>query len=345
MGASLKDVAALAGVSVRTASNVVNDFPHVAAATRARVQRALDELQYRPNLAARNLRRGRSGLLGLLVPEIASPYFSELAALLAEAAERRSWTLLIDQTGGDAARERRLLDGGAAQSVDGLIVSPWALSPAEIAGRGDAVPLVLLGERGAGGDVDYVGVDNVSAAVTATEHLVQNGRRRIAALGLQPHLSNDTARQRLEGYRRALAAAGMRADAELEVPVQALHRGDGAAALSRLLELDSPPDAVFCFNDQLALGAIRAAHDAGLRVPADLAVVGFDDIEDGAYSTPSLTTIAPDKREIAEAAISCLADRMADRPADGLGGDTARRPARTVITSHRLLVRESTTTR
>lgn len=338
MGASLKDVAALAGVSVRTASNVANDFKYVAPATRARVQRALDELQYRPNLAARNLRRGRSGVLGLLVPEIASPYFSELAALLTEAAEQRGWTLSIDQTTGDADRERRLLDGGAAQAVDGLIVSPWALSPAEIAQRGDVVPLVLLGERGAGGEVDYVGVDNVAAAVAATGHLIERGRRRIAAIGLQPHLSNDTARQRLEGYRRALAAADMTADPALEVAVQALHRSDGAEALQQLLSLDDPPDGVFCFNDQLALGALRAAHDAGLRVPADLAVIGFDDIEDGAYSIPSLTTVAPDKRQIAEQAIDCLAERLAGSP----GGGGRQRAARSVITGHRLLVREST---
>src|SRR4051794_38522627 len=108
---SLKDVALRAGVSVRTVSNVVNDFPWVAPETRARVQRAIDELQYRPNAAARQLRGGRSGLIGLIIPEIASPYFGEVAALLTRGAEERSWTLLVDQTDGDADRERRLLDG------------------------------------------------------------------------------------------------------------------------------------------------------------------------------------------------------------------------------------------
>jgi DNA-binding LacI/PurR family transcriptional regulator len=206
--------------------------------------------------------------------------------------------------------------------------------------------------------VDYVGVDNVAAAVAATEHLIEGGRRRIAAIGLQPHLSNDTARQRLEGYRRALAAAGMPADPALEIPVQALHRTDGAQALRRLLRLDAPPDAVFCFNDQLALGALRAGYDAGLRVPADLGVVGFDDIEDGAYSIPSLTTIAPDKRQIAAQAIDCLAERLSGpdplrsadpqrstdrgRSTDPQRGPAPQRPARSVITGHRLVVREST---
>jgi DNA-binding LacI/PurR family transcriptional regulator len=108
-GVSLKDVAALAGVSVRTVSNVVNRFPHVAPDTRARVEQALEQLNYRPNLAARNLRRGRSVLIGLVVPEIDSPYFSELAAHLVLAAEERSWTVLVDQTGGDPARERAFL--------------------------------------------------------------------------------------------------------------------------------------------------------------------------------------------------------------------------------------------
>lgn len=331
---SLKDVAALAGVSVRTVSNVVNGFPHVAPDTRARVQQALDELAYRPNLAARTLRNGRSGLLGLVVPEIDSPYFSELAGLLTEEAERRSWTLLIEQSRGDEERERRLLSGVGRQLVDGLILSPWSLSPADVASRAGATPLVLLGERGAQGRVDYVGVDNVAAARLATEHLLHLGRRRVAAIGLQPQLFNDTARQRLEGYRSALLAAGLAPAAELEVPVESLHRADGANAMAELLAQARPPDAVFCFSDQLALGALRTAAEQGVRVPEQLAVVGFDDIEDGRYAHPSLTTVAPDKQGIAEHAIAALVDRI--------DTEGAAAPPRSITTGHRLVVRETT---
>ncbi|MCW2641295.1 MAG: putative LacI-family transcriptional regulator [Dactylosporangium sp.] len=336
MGASLKDVAAHAGVSVRTVSNVVNDFPLVAPETRARVQRALEELRYRPNAAARNLRAGRSGLVGLVIPEIASPYFGELAALVVRAAEDHSWTVLVDQTDGDAERERRLLEGARGQVVDGLIVSPWALSPTELRRRPDGVPLVLLGEQDADGLLDHVAVDSVAAAAEATRHLISLGRTRIAAIGVQPHLANGTARQRLEGYRLALTEAGLPLDPELEVPVTALHRADGAAAMRRLLDRGYHVDAVFCFSDQLALGALRVALQRGCRVPDDVAIVGFDDVEDGRYATPSLTTISPDKAAIARQAVACLADRLAREPYSG--------PPRRIVVAHRLLVRESTTT-
>lgn len=328
--ASLKDVAERAGVSPRTVSNVVNDFPLVAPHTRERVRRVIEELGYRPNVAARSLRGGRTGMVGLVIPEIASPYFGELADLLARGAEEHSWTLLVDQTNGDPAREERLMHGMRRQVVDGLIVSPWALSPAELRRRPDAPPLVLLGEQSADGMFDHVAIDNVAAAEEATAHLLATGRRRVAAIGPQPHLANGTAQQRLTGYRRALTAAGLPA---VEIPVTTLHRADGAGAMRHLLDAGHDPDAVFCFTDQLALGALRTAADRGLRVPHDLAVVGFDDIEDGRYSVPSLTTVAPDKAAIAAEALACLAGRLTRTGTAG--------PARRVTAGHRLVVRES----
>jgi len=330
MTASLRSVAARAGVSVRTVSNVVNDFPHVAPATRAAVQAAIAELGYRPNLAARQLRRGRTGAIGLVVPEVHSPYFSQLASVIVRLAEARGLTVLIDQTEGDPERERRLL-GGSAFGVDGMIVSPWSLDVAELA-RTDTVPLVLLGERSGRSALDHVGFDNVAAARDATAHLVAVGRRQVAAVGTQPHLTNDTGRQRLEGYHQALHAAGRTPDPRLEVAVRSLHRADGVTAMTSLLDGPVVPDAVFCFTDELALGAIRALADRGLRVPEDVALVGFDDIEDGRFSVPTLTTIAPDKEQIAAGCLDTLAARILDPSAAG----------QEVVTSYELVVREST---
>ena len=334
MAVGLRDVAERAGVSVRTVSNVANAYAHVAPATRRRVQQAIDELGYRPNMAARQLRQGRTETISLVVPEIDSPYFAELASLTVRIAEERGWTVHIDQTDGDADRERRMTAGPVGHSVDGVICSPWAVGPDELS-RLAAVPLVLLGERAAAGGLDHVAIDNVTASRTATRHLLAQGRRRIAAVGAQPHLDNGTARLCLEGYRTALAEAGLPVLDELVEPVTRLHRPDGAVAMARLL--DEPPgagavDAVFCFTDELALGAVRTLADRGVRVPEDVAVVGFDDIEDGRYAVPSLSTIAPDKEEIARLALECLGDRIADPSA----------PARDLVAGHRLVVRGST---
>jgi DNA-binding LacI/PurR family transcriptional regulator len=327
----LKDVAARAGVSIKTVSNVVNGYVHVAPETRARVQSAIDELGYRPNVAARQLRSGRSGVIALALPELQSPYFAEVAGLIVQAAERRSWTVLIDQTDGQAERERNLVAGLRRHAIDGLIFSPLALAGEELArGRGDT-PMVLLGERIWHGPADHVAIDNTVAAADATRHLAELGRRRIAAIGAQDWPSAVTSHQRLAGYRAALGEAGLAYHPGLVAEVQSFHRADGAAAMARLLALPEPPDAVFCFNDLLALGAIRTLLERGVRIPAEVAVAGFDDIEDGRFSTPTLTTIAPDTASIAQIAVDLLAERLGE----------ASEPPREVKVGHRLVVRES----
>ncbi len=331
---SLRDVAELAGVSVKTVSNVVNQYTHVSAVTRERVQSALDQLGYRPNLSARSLRGGRSGLIALAVPELDSPYFAELARHIMYAAESRGWNVLIDQTDGRPEREKLVMDGIRAHLIDGVIFSPLASGPAELAMRADTTPMVLLGERLHNGTMDLVGIDNVAAAEAAVAHLAGLGRTRIAAIGEQRHRRGETARLRLRGYAAALSSAGLSLDPALVMPSASYHRTDGAAAMRELLELAQPPDAVFCFNDMLAIGALRTLRDKGVRVPEDVAVVGFDDVEESSYSAPGLTTIRPDKAGIAKTAITLLADRL-----DG-GGDGA---SREVTERFDLVVRHSTT--
>lgn len=330
----LRDVAALAGVSVKTVSNVVNGTGRVTAPTRERVEAAVAALGYRPNMAARNLRRGRTEVITLAVPELTAPYFAELADAMIRAAEPRSLTVLIDQTQGNLERERLTFQGERLQQSDGLIFSPLAMPADELARRTDTVPMVLLGEHAPDCPHDRVVIDNHAAAALATEHLIGLGRRAIAAIGPQPRGSHPTSQLRLDGFRDTLAAHGMSADPALLASVESFHRADGAAAMNRLLAQHRRPDAVFCFNDLLALGAIRAAHDHGLRVPQDIAVIGFDGIEEGAFSTPTLSTVTPDKRQIAEAALDLLASRTDD--ADG--------PPRTVTVAHELAVRDSTGT-
>jgi DNA-binding LacI/PurR family transcriptional regulator len=197
----------------------------------------------------------------------------------------------------------------------------------------------MLGEHSVNVTADHVAIDNVAAAETAVKHLTDLGYRRIAAIGANPH--RGTAALRLQGYSAALRAARLRPDPELVASVEKYHRADGYAAMSALLGLPTPPDAVFCFNDLLAIGAMSAAADRGLRIPDQLAVVGFDDIEEGAYANPRLTTIAPDKQAIADTAVELLHDRAsADSaaPATPVGG------ARNAVTPHSLIVRQSSMT-
>jgi len=202
----------------------------------------------------------------------------------------------------------------------------------ELAARRDTTPMVLLGERVHHGTMDHVGIDNVAAAQTAVAHLAGLGHTRIAAIGEQRHRRGETARLRLQGYRAGLENAGLPFDPALVMPAASYHRADGAAAMTELLALGHPPDAVFCFNDMLAIGALRTLRDRGVRVPEDVAVVGFDDIEESSYSAPGLTTIRPDKARIASTSIALLAARL-----DGGGG-----PSRDVTERFDLVVRRST---
>ena len=314
MAARLRDVAERAGVSVKTASNVLNHHPHVKASTRERVEAAMAELHYRPNLSARSLKHGRAGFLALAVPAMDSPYFAELAARITEEAAALGFIVLLDVTGGDADAERVVLEGMRSHVIDGVIFSPLALSPDEISRRADILPMVLLGERPVPTGFDHIAVDSVAAARAATEHLVAQGRRRIAAVGRET--MRGTASARLRGYRQALKGAGLPYDPDLVIGVPHFERADGHAAMQRLLALPEPPDAVFCFNDLMAIGALRACVEAGVDVPGEVAIVGFDDIAETRYSNPTVTTISPDLTGLARAALELLSRRI-----DGERGD------------------------
>lgn len=183
MGVSLKDVALRAGVSVKTVSNVVNDYPHVTPSTRRRVQQAIDELGYRPNLTARHLRKGRTGIITLAVPELGNPYFAEVAGAVIDAAARHELTVLLDHTAGLREKEVLVSQGFRSHVIDGLILSPIRLESEDLLTRPEGPPMVLLGEREYDAPYDHIMIDNVGAARTAVRHLLDIGRRRIAFLG------------------------------------------------------------------------------------------------------------------------------------------------------------------
>lgn len=332
MAVSLKDVARAAGVSVKTVSNVVNDYPFVSAETRARVRTTITDLGYRPNLSARRLRTGRSGLIALSLPEIAAPYFAELADRVVAAAERRDLTVLIDKTGGERGHEQLAAAGMRDNLIDGTIASPLSMTAEDVDELRRTHPIVLLGERLSHVGVDHVAVDSVAAARDATVHLLTSGRRVIAAIGTSTHQTG-TAALRLSGYQMALKQAGIVPDPALHGDVEWYHRGDGYHAMRLLLRTRPDIDAVFCFNDLLAIGALRALREAGRRTPADVAVIGFDDIAECEYSRPTLSSISPDKEAIAETAVRLLIQRI-----DNSGPDASQE----VFVPYRLMGRQST---
>jgi len=277
------------------------------------VQAVIDETGYRPNVAARNLRAGRTGVIALALPELDNPYFAELTRFVVEAAEELGWTVLVDQTDGLVDREREVARGFRHQLIDGLILSPAALGPDDLDGRGaNDLPLVLIGEKLKTGPHDHVGIDNVAAAQAATAHLLDLGRRRIAAIGHQPDSSEHSgvAHLRRRGWEAAHRTAGVAAEEALLGEVPSFRPEHGAAAMARLLDREPLPDAAFCFNDTLALGVLRCLADRGIRVPEDVAVIGLDDVVEGRFAVPRLSTVAPDKRGIAATAVRLLAERL-----------------------------------
>ncbi|TDE11884.1 LacI family DNA-binding transcriptional regulator [Jiangella asiatica] len=314
MGSRLKDVADLAGVSFKTVSNVINNHPNVTEKTREKVLKAVAELRYRPNVTARSLRHGRSGFLAIALPELTSPYFAALASELGAAAKRQGLIVLIEETFGEAERERIVLEGLDSHLIDGVIFSPMAMTAADVAERPSSTPTVLLGERSHPAGFDHIAVDNVRAAREVTAHLVGLGRRHIAAIGAETGAGTGGLRAR--GYRAALREAGLPVERSLVVSNLDFDRVSGARAMASLLDTGRPIDAVFCFNDLMALGALRVLHERGYRVPDDVAVAGFDDIEESRYSWPSLTTVAPDVPLIAAEAVRLIARRLGDPEAE-----------------------------
>lgn len=321
--ATMVDVARLAGVSVKTVSNVLNGYPHIRDTTRRRVLDAIDELGYQVNVTARNLRSGRTGVIALAVPELGQPYFGELADDILDAARRHDVQVLIEPTGFTREGELAALRVPQRGLVDGLLFSAAILTQDDVRLVEELdYPVVLLGEQLFSPAVDHVTMRNVEAARAATDLLLDHGRRSIAVVGPVRAKGAGASTLRFRGYREALEARGVELDERLIAwPHGGWHRANGARAMAAVLDSGVPVDGVFAFNDALALGAMHELRVRGFAVPDDVAVVGFDDIEDARYATPSLTTVDPGRQEIADAAVELLCRRVREhvpgqRPAD-----------------------------
>ena len=331
--ATMKDVAALAGVSIKTVSNVVTGTVAVREHTRARVESAMTQLDFVPNLSARGLRKGRSGIIAVALPDLATAFSAELMHRIVEAAHERGLAVQIEETASVPEREKELVSRARAHLVDGLILNPIRLEDSVIKYSDRLPPLVVIGEVEQN-RADHVRIDSRLAAADATRHLLARGATRIAVVGADddPSVATATSRLRLEGIHDALRAAGIARDPALEVNRLPWSMAGGADAARTLLARGVAFDAIVALTDSLALGALHTLHDHGIRVPDDVLVTGFDDVEFSKYTSPSLTSVAFDRRAFAEAALSLLESRMDDRSA----------PPRALTLSHHLLERAST---
>ena len=329
--ASIKDVAAHAGVSTTTVSRVLAGAAAVRPAVRQTVQRAIAELGYRPNLAARRLRQQRASIVGLIVSDIRNPYFTEIGRAVEDMAYRNGLRLILCNSDEDAAKESAYLELMADEQACGVILSATPERLAKLASP-PPYPLVLIDRAPERLDpaamTDVVQIDNVGAARRLTQHLLDHGHRRITAL---VGARSTTGQQRRAGFEAALQAQGLPAPARLLPPTAEAAR----AATLELLATDERPQALLATNGLLLLGAAQALQQRGLRVPADIALAGFDNNDWTALLPPGITVIAQPTLEIGRTAVELLLQRIKE---------PARTPRRVVLDGE-LLVRGSSARR
>ncbi len=316
--ATIQDVAKAAGVSAMTVSNVINDHPNVRRTTREKVLQAMARLDYRVNVAARNLRKGRTGTIGLAVPGVNSAYYGELAVAIIAAAVRYDLRVSIEQTGALRENELEALSLSRNRLYDGLLLCPVGMGSADVEWLKVDYPVVVLGERIVEGPVDHVAMPNVDASRAAVRHLIERGCRRIAILCGPVGEEVGVSSLRHTGYRQALEGAGLRVDPALTQSVEAFTLRAGARRAREMAESGLDFDGVFCVTDTVAMGVLRGLADAGVRVPEQVKVIGFDNVEGGEFLVPSLSTIDPDRDAMAERAVALLARRIgqAELPQD-----------------------------
>lgn len=334
---TMKDVAERSSVSTATVSAVINNATWVSEATRARVLRVIEETGYRPNRLARSLKTQQSYAIGVIVSDLTNPFFTEVVRSLSHALRQHDRTLFLCDSDHrfDLGDEnfRMLIE----KQVDGLVIIGGSVQEKTLAGYlryARAAPVVVI-ERDYGlAGMNCLLVDSEQGGYDATMHLAGQGFHRIGMISGPaegPGSATYGRLQRYEGYLRALGEAGLEADPQLVAQGNFRYEG-GQRAMERLLALPTPPEAVFAANDLMALGAMNAARAAGLRVPDDLALVGYDDISPAALTTPSLTTMAMPKRALGEAAAELLHQQIESQ--------NGQEPVRCMFAAN-LVVRES----
>jgi len=347
---TIKDVAARAGVSPATVSRVAAGVGIVSEELIKRVREAMHTLNYQPNRQARNLRHGTNRVIGVIVPDIQNPFFTSVIRAIEEVLQAADYMLVLGNCDDHPEREQLYLDMLRAEGVAGIIFPP---SNVQTQGYQQLlkmrIPLVTIDRPPRGLEVDAVRVDNTGGARTAVDHLIKLGHQRIGLILAPTHIK--TADERKRGYEQALIAAGISIDQGLiraldyqpsaEYAALEEHLGlseplagrqaGGYAAMKSLLQLNPPPTAVFVTNNLMTLGALQAIHELGVRIPSDIAVVGFDDMPWATALQPPLTVVAQPTYEVGRTAAQLLLDRLHE----------PHRPIQKVVLKTKLIVRAS----
>ncbi len=328
--ATIKDVAALAGVSFTTVSHVVNRTRPVSRSAREKVEHAIRQLNYVPSGVARSLKVRATSTIGLLVPNSTNPYFAELARGIETRCERNGYCVFLCNSDDDPEKQRNYLRALREKRIDGLVIASAGDNYSLMQGLHDNhVPVVIVDREVEGVAADLVEIDHEAGAYVATQHLLALGHRRIGCISGPSSMAVGTLR--VAGFRRAMAEAGVPVPAEAVVESDFSSPG-GYYAGSRLFA-NLMPTAIFAGNDMMGIGVLRAAAERGIRVPQDCSVIGFDDIELSRYVYPALSTVGQSIPQLGEQAAQLLLDRIS-----GMATGTPRRQ----IVAPQLTLREST---
>lgn len=311
MAVTMADVARRAGVSPKTVSNVLNDrYPYIRPETRTRVLAAVEELGYQLNTSARALRTNRTGVIGLALPELRAPYFAELADEVFRAARDAGLRVVVEHVEPEPHVAVDHMAGAGTQGLDGVLIAPASRADVALETAPAGFPIVVLGDRRLQDDVDQVFLANEQGSRLAVEHLLDVGCTRIALLGADAQSTIGNAAERTAAYRAVLEERGLPLDEDLLVPTQGWATADGVKALEAVISTGIRFDGVLALSDSLALGALSALHRQGVRVPEEVAVIGFDGIGDSRFAVPPLTTVAVDRRRTAREAVNLLVRRL-----------------------------------
>ncbi|MFB3905182.1 MAG: LacI family DNA-binding transcriptional regulator [Acidobacteriota bacterium] len=301
---SIKDVARVARVSHPTVSRALRYSPLVNPETAERIRQIADNMGYRANAVARGLVTRKTWTIGAVVTTIADPFIGEVVSGVEELANDKGYSVILGNCKADPDRELRVVRLFHERRVDGILVLSSRIGALYMPLLSELkVPIVLINSHHPDQFAHSVMIDNLGGSVAAVQHLIRLGHRRIAYLGDQFGLQSDT--ERFAGYRLALTLADYPFEPALVVHADGKAEGSGPA-MNRLLALQDPPTAVFCYNDLTALGALRAVRVHGLRVPQDISIVGFDDLTIASYTEPPLTTVRQPKQEMGRMAVEIL---------------------------------------